>query len=89
MTPRRAKEILESSGTMGGYVDKPTEEERKEVREVWDTLPGWACFNDALIAIATPLLRKEGACGYLVNRMIVIKRALKGKPFHPDYDFTP
>jgi len=33
---------------------KPTEEERKAVNEVWDTLPGYTCFIDAL-AIAARL----------------------------------
>jgi len=80
MTPERAKEILDSANDWGGYQDEPTLEERNEIKKVWDTLPGWTCFNDALIAIAMPLLKEEGARGYRLHRARIINRAMDGKP---------
>lgn len=88
MTPERALEILRS-GNVSGYAEKPSEEERAEVIKAWDSLPGWTCFNDALIAIALPLLTGKGVSGYLKARARTIKRAMKGYSFPKDFDFTP
>lgn len=59
MTPERANEIIKEaqSGAAGApwsdRLDKVmTKEERKEVNQVWDTLPGHTCFVDALYRIA-------------------------------------
>lgn len=89
MTPERALEILKSETWWGGHKEEPTEEERAEVKKVWDTLPGWSCFNDALIAIALPLLKEEGRRTYLGDRARIIRRAIKKLPFPPEFDFTP
>ena len=61
------------------YAIKPTDAEREVVKKVWDGLPEWTCFNDALIAIAMPLLERDGATGYLLHRGRVILRALRGE----------
>lgn len=59
MTSERAKEIIKAAqkGAVGvPWVDRldkiMTEAERKEVNQVWDTLPGNTCFVDALYRIA-------------------------------------
>lgn len=88
MTPERAMEILGSGNTMGGYADEPCLGERAEVVKVWNTLPGWTCFNDALIAIAMPVLRKEGATGHLLHRARIVLRAMNGKHVPEEYQ-TP
>ena len=88
MTPERTMEILDSGNIMGGYADEPSLTERAEIVKVWNTLPGWTCFNDALIAIAMPVLRKEGAAGYLLHRARIVFRAMKGKHVTEEYQ-TP
>ena len=88
MTPERALEIL-TSETISGYSHQPTEDERSEVIEVWDTLPGWTCFNDALIAIALPLIKGSKVSGYIQARAKTVKRAIAGKSFPKNFDFTP
>lgn len=60
MTPERAQEIIAQARNTGGAfcmwsdniekVMRPGE--RDEVRKVWDTMPGYTCFVDALNRIA-------------------------------------
>lgn len=58
MTPERAQEILQQARDRGAFcwsdcldqVMRPGE--RDEVRKVWDTMPGYTCFVDALNRIA-------------------------------------
>jgi hypothetical protein len=59
MTPERAQEIIQSAyntctcGPWCDQIDKVMKEgERKEVIQVWDTMPGDTCFVDALYYIA-------------------------------------
>jgi len=55
MTPTRAKEIIKTRGEGNrfgeGHFDygyKMTEAEVQEVKKVWDTMPGYTCFANAL-----------------------------------------
>jgi len=64
MTPERAKEIIQSypRGNDKGYIEQyetffnygydMTEEEVKTVKKVWDTMPGYTCFANAIHRIA-------------------------------------
>jgi len=50
MTPKRAREILDSMSPFGAM--DYTEEEHREITAVWDTMPGHTCFFDAVVRIA-------------------------------------
>ena len=61
MTPQRAQEILALSdwsgfnclgfGNIKPEFEPETAAERKEVCKVWDTMPGYTCYRDALLRI--------------------------------------
>jgi len=58
MTSDRAKEIIQQAkklanvGPWSDQLDKVmTKEERDEVNKVWETMPGYTCFVDALYHI--------------------------------------
>jgi len=59
MTPKRAQEIIQAAYdrcTCGPWCDQldkvMTDQERKEVNQVWDTMPGDTNFVDAIYRIA-------------------------------------
>jgi hypothetical protein len=59
MTPERARGILDASrfvSNIGPFSDQidavMAKGEREEVLKVWETLPGYTCFVDALNYIA-------------------------------------
>lgn len=54
MTPERAREIAESIHAAQGWGGEYTPHERAEIVGVWNTLPGWTCFFDAVQHIANP-----------------------------------
>jgi len=69
MTPERARELWNHQTTarspMGGaWIGRTLElgdirkhmtaEEDHEIRTLWATMPGWACYADALRRIANP-----------------------------------
>lgn len=70
MTPERAQEIVKQArdkATCGPWSDQldkvMTKEERNEVNQVWDKMPGHTCFVDALYSIA----RARAGKSYMVN----------------------
>lgn len=67
MTPQRAQEIIEQAreATICGpwsdlLDDVMTQAERVEVKQVWNEMPGYTCFLDALYRIANA--ENEGVC---------------------------
>ena len=55
MTPNRAKEIQQEQAEWpywGALQRTMTADEISEVNELWDTMPGYTCFADALNRIA-------------------------------------
>jgi hypothetical protein len=59
MTPERAQQIIQAAydtctcGPWSDQLDKVmSREERAEVNEVWETMPGDTCFVDAIYRIA-------------------------------------
>jgi hypothetical protein len=50
MTPDRAQEILRTMSPFGEL--QMSKSEDAEVRKVWQTMPGYTCFYDALVRIA-------------------------------------
>lgn len=58
MTPERAQQIIDQCprdpfGAKSNPSKNMTYDEVQQVKDVWDTLPGSTCFNDALRYIAT------------------------------------
>lgn len=56
MTPERAQEIIEHGRQWSNYSKHCTADEDKEVRDLWQTMPGHTCWYDALRRIAYPVL---------------------------------
>lgn len=54
MTRERALEILELGSQYCNYSDKMNDQEIFEVKALWDTMPGYTCFYDALCRFAYP-----------------------------------
>ena len=59
MTPERAQKIIDDARALskcGPWSDRldevMTTDERQEIKAVWDTMPGYTCFVDALYRIA-------------------------------------
>lgn len=52
MTRERAEEIRRAIWDSHGWDGVETPEERKEIVKVWETMPGWTCFYDAVERIA-------------------------------------
>lgn len=61
MTPERALELIELYKWKNGGciiignkkpdVEPESESERREIIDLWDTMPGYTCYNDALYRI--------------------------------------
>lgn len=59
ITPERAQEIIQSAhdactcGPWSDWLDRVMQPgEREEVNQVWETMPGYTCFVDAIYRIA-------------------------------------
>ncbi len=52
MTPERAKEILQAGAQWCNWGNHVSEEEDIYIRKLWDHMPGYTCWYDALCRIA-------------------------------------
>lgn len=75
MTKQRASEVLAIGSNYGEYRKHMTETEISEVIALWNTMPGYTCFADAIIRIA------KGTIGY--NESVARHEAITDQLEHP------
>lgn len=52
MTQKRAQELLRLGAQYSNYSKHTTEQEYAEIMALWNAMPGYTCFYDALCRIA-------------------------------------